>query len=289
MLVIVAEAFFVTMGALVKLATETLPNETVVFFRNVFGLVALFPIVAYRGQRDLLSTTVPHLHLLRGVAGVSAMYCFFYALAHLPLAEAQLLKLSAPLFVPLIALAWLGESIRASTRWALAIGFCGVVLILNPVVSLHLAALVGLLGGLLAALAKVTVRRLSRTEPTARIVFYFGVVATSISTIPMLFHWQAPTLTEWLLLALIGGMATLGQLALTRAYGLGRAAEIGGLTYVSVLLAALFGWVFWDEVLTPYAVAGALLIILSGLVMLYAGSWIALLKRRLAGSLGDSA
>jgi drug/metabolite transporter (DMT)-like permease len=148
------------------------------------------------------------------------MYCFFFAIAKMPLADAMLLKLTAPIFMPVIAVLWLHERVTPALALALGIGFAGVAVILDPQVGAGVqvspVALIGLLGGILAALAKVTVRRLSRSEPPTRIVFYFALIAGLISAVPLLWAWQTPSPSAALLLLGIAVAATLGQLALTR-------------------------------------------------------------------------
>lgn len=267
-LVILSELMFATMGAMIKAASAGLPNEMIVFFRNLFGLAVVLPIVLRSGLGGI-ATQVPYLHLTRSLSGVGAMYCFFFSLSQLPLADAMLLKLTAPIFIPLIALVWLHEGFPVSVRWAVAIGFIGAGLILGPSGAVQWAALAGLAGGMLAALAKVTVRRLSATEPTSRIVFYFALIAALISAVPLAWSWQAPSGEEWLLLVALGPVATIGQLLLTRAYSLAPAGQIGPFTYVSIVFAGLLGWIFWNEVLSVRAVFGALCIFGAGLLILY--------------------
>jgi len=224
----------------------------------------LLPLLLHKGLSDL-RTQVPHLHLLRGLAGLTAMYCFFYAIANMPLAEAMLLKLSAPLFIPLVALLWLGEAVPPRVRWALLAGFLGVALILRPDFSgLSSVALIALLGGLFAAVAKVSVRRLSRTEPTTRIVFYFALTGTLVSAIPVLFYWQTPSPEAMLWLLAVGLFATLGQLLLTQGMSLAPAARIGTFGFFAVIFGALYGWLFWDEILRWTTLAGTLLVIYAG-------------------------
>ena len=262
-----AELCFVGMGSLVKLLTENLPNQNVVFFRNLFGLLVLLPVIFKLGF-DKLKTINLRWHFLRAFSGVSAMYCFFYALSELPLADAMLLKISAPLFIPIIALLWLSEHISLRAIMAIMLGFLGVILVLKPTGTIHIASLAGLMGGALAALAKVTIRRMSASEPTSRIVFYFGLISLSISAIPMLWYWQNPNINEWILLILLGACGTLGQLFLTKAYLLAPASKIAPFTYSSILFAALIGWMFWGEVITLLTTSGALLIIIAGIIIL---------------------
>src|ERR1041385_960981 len=101
LLVAASEFVFVTMGALVKAASSGLSSDLIVFFRNAFGLLALLPFVLRAGAH-VLETEALRFHFVRATVGVAAMYCFFYALAHLPLGNAMLLKQTAPLFIPLI-------------------------------------------------------------------------------------------------------------------------------------------------------------------------------------------
>lgn len=268
LLIVASELSFATMGAAIKLASASLSNELLVFMRNVVGLLLVLPIVAHAGGVRLLATRVPALHLLRAAAGVSAMYCFFFAIARLPLADGMLLKMTAPIFMPVIGWFWLREGIGWPVLLAIPIGFLGVALVLDPAGALDTAALIGLLGGALAALAKVTVRRLTRTEPATRIVFYFAVLAMVISGLPMLWAWQTPTSTEWALLVLIGGAGTAGQFLLTRGYAAAPAARISPFTYFSVVFAAMYGYLLWDDVLALQFVGGAILIAGAGILVL---------------------
>ncbi len=265
--ILLAEWFFASMGATVKLVTAELPSEMAVFMRNLFGLGLMIPLVWRRGLSGLKTTIFP-IHLLRSVAGVSAMYCFFYALSQLQLADGMLLKMTSPLFMPLIALLWIGEALRKRILIALGIGFLGVVLVLNPEGEFNRVALVGLLGGALAALAKVSLRRLGRSEPSVRVVFYFALLSTLISTVPMFWYWQTPNLQQWALFALVGLMGTLGQLLLTRGYAIASAATVSPFTYASVLFGALYGYLFWYESVSLQFILGASLIGLAGVLAL---------------------
>jgi drug/metabolite transporter (DMT)-like permease len=255
------------MGAMVKAISVELPNEVTVFMRNVFGLLVLLPWLLRHGGITF-RTRILHLHLLRAAVGLTAMYCFFFALAHLHLAEGLLLKMTAPIFMPFIAWLWLRESAPRVALAVLPVGFAGVILVLNPAGDFNRVALIGLLGGALAALAKITVRRLGRSEPTTRVVFWFALLATLISAIPLTWAWRTPAPQIWGLLALMGTMGTLGQLLLTRGYAVASAAQVAPLTYFSVVYGAVYGYVFWEETLDITFVAGALLIALSGLLAL---------------------
>lgn len=266
--ILVSELMFASMGATVKHLSAELPTEMTVFMRCLFGLLVILPWLLRQGLSQF-KTNVYHLHLMRALFGLSAMYCFFYALAHLQLAEGMLLKMTAPFFMPFIAWYWLRERAPQLSLLALPIGFTGVALVLKPEGDVNWVALVGLLGGVLAALAKVTVRRLGRTEFSSRIVFYFSLNATLISAIPMLWAWQTPAPSTWGFLILMGVLGTSGQMLLTRGYAIATAAQVSPFTYFSVVYGAIYGYLFWDERLDAYFIVGAILIGLAGMLALY--------------------
>lgn len=266
--IVLSELMFASMGAAVKAASTDLPNEMVVFMRNLFGAIVLLPVLWRYGWQHL-KTRIWYLHVMRAGFGLAAMYCFFYALANMPLANGVLLKMTSPLFIPLVAIAWLGEGVTRRTVLAIGIGFVGVTLVLQPQSGFQLVALIGLLGGALAAVAKVTVRRLGRSEPTTRIVFYFALVATLISAIPLSWSWQPPDSDSWLLLLLIGVLGTLGQLLLTRGYSIAPPSQVGAFTYTSVVFAGLYGYWFWDETVDMLFITGAAIIAVAGALVLH--------------------
>jgi len=267
LLIVTGEWAFATMGAAIRVVSTEVDNAVVVFFRNAIGLLFFLPWLARPGWRGRLSTVWPRMHLLRGVAGLGAMYCFFYAIAHMPLAEAMLLKLSAPLFIPFGAYFWLGEDAPRLTRWAIVVGFAGVALILSPsFTAVAPVAAVALLGGLLAAVAKVTVRHLSGTEPTARIVFYFTFIGTTVSAIPLLWAWRTPSPHALGWLFAIAALATIGQWCLTRGLRQASAPRLAPFVYFSVVFAAAYGWLFWGERLAWSTVAGTALVAVAGLL-----------------------
>lgn len=273
---IVSGLLFSCMGALIKHLSTQLPNEMVVFFRSVMGLLALLPWVWRRGFGQLKTQRLRG-HLARGLAGLAAMYCYFYAIAHMPLAEATLLNYSTPLFVPFIAVLWLHEKIARKLWLAISIGFIGIILILKPGLDLFTpVALIGVASGMLAALAMVSIRRLTHSEPSLRIVFYFSVVCTVGSAIPLFWRWQTPNPNLWLLLLLLGAVASLAQLLLTRAYSHAPAAEVGPFSYSTVVFAAMLGWLFWGEVLDKLSFIGAILVCLAGILTIrFAGRRVA--------------
>ncbi len=271
LLMLASGLLFATMGALVKSVSASLPNEMVVFVRSLMGLLVLAPWLVHRGPR-YFATRKPGAHLVRALTGLAAMYCFFYALGRLPLAEAVLLNYSAPLFIPLAALLWVGEGFSRTLWWPIAIGFVGIALILKPGLEMFTpVALIGLAAGILSAFAMAGIRRLTSTEPAVRIVFYFSLTATLVSAVPLAWTWQLPAPGLWLKLIAIGVLATGAQTLMTRAYAHAPAAQVGPFSYGIVVFAGLFGWALWGELPDLLSLTGVLLVIAAGILAIRLG------------------
>ena len=266
-----AALLFAATGAIIKYVSATLSNEMVVFFRNLFGLAVLAPWILRHGPR-YYATRHLRFHLVRAMAGLAAMYCYFYALSRLPLAEAVLLNYSAPLFIPLAALLWVGERFSPRLWWPIGIGFIGIGLILKPGLSLLAPiALIGVAAGIFSALAMAGIRKLTHTEPVTRVVFYFSLFATIGSALPLLWAWQSPPVELWFVLFLIGAISTAAQLLLTRAYAYAPAAQVGPFSYGTVVFAALLGWLLWSEIPDTLSAGGTLLVIAAGILTIHMG------------------
>ena len=264
-----AALFFSLMGVAIKFATVELNNAMVVFLRNAFGLLALSPMLMRTGWARLRTKRVG-MHLARCLIGLAAMYCFFFAIAYMPLAEAMLLNYSTPLYVPFIAWLWLQERPNAQVIPIVVVGLLGVALILRPSnpAAAGWVGYVGLASGVMAAVAFVAIRRLTRSEPAVRIVFYFTALSLLISAAVLPWMWQQPTSSALGLMAAAGMFATLAQICLTRAYALAPAAQVAPFNYLVVVFAALWGWLLWQERSDGLSLVGAVLVIASSLLAL---------------------
>lgn len=268
---VLAALLFAVMSVMVKLLSHSLPNAVVVFLRCALSLLVLLPTMLRRGRAALRTDHLGE-HIVRGAVGMAAMYCFFFVIAKLGLAEALLLNYSLPLFIPLIERAWLGEPTPAGVWKPLTIGLMGLVLILKPGLALFQpAALIGALGAVLAATAQVGVRRLTRTESVTKIVFYFSISSSLIALGPALLAWRAPTLENLPVLAVLVLSGTVAQLLMTRAYQLAPAAQVGPFIYSSVAFAALLDWLVFSRHPDVLSTLGTLLVVGAGILALRAG------------------
>lgn len=257
---------FATMGVFIRLASHTVTNEIVVFARNLSGLLLLLPVMLLDRRTGFRTAVFPR-HLWRALTGLTAMYGFFYAIAHLPLSSAMVFTYSSPVFIPLVAWLFLKEPMTARAWGAALVGFAGVLLVCKPGDGvLNHFALIGLGSSLLAATAFVTVRALGATEPAVRVVFYFALVSTLVSAVPLAWVGRPVTLQEFALLAAVGILATLSQLCLTRAYALAPANRIGPITYLAIVIAGLYAWILWGETPDAFAITGTGLILAASLL-----------------------
>ena len=260
LLLALSALLFSLMGVLIREVSSTAGNEAVVFFRNLIGVLAFLPLVLLKGVAPL-STQRLKSHLWRSGFGLLAMYCFFYAIAHLPLADAMVFTYSAPVFTPLIAWWWLKEPLTRRMQLTSLVGFAGVLLVAKPSGALFDSlSLVGLAASILAAFAFVSIREMSDTEPAFRMVFYFALFSTLGSTVPFVLTWQPLSNSTLLLLVAVGVMATISQLAMSKAYTLAPPGLIGPFAYLAIVFSGLLAWLRWGETPDLWSIIGTLLI-----------------------------
>jgi len=265
LLLILGEGLLAGMAAMIKHLSGELPSEIIVFCRNALGLMFLMPILLRTGGLGQLRTRRPGMHFIRAATGVGAMFCFFYTIAEIELAKAVLVKMTTPFILPLVAWLWLSETITLRTLIAIAIGFAGVVVIMDPDSGVEPVLLVALLGAFLMSVAKVSIRRMADTEPPRRIVFWFGVFSTLISAVPLLWARPLPSLEHLPWLLAIGLTATIAQIAMTTAYQVANPGKVGIYNYTAVIWAAALGWFLWAEALEPPFWIGTLMITGAGI------------------------
>ena len=253
--------FFAVMVTCIKAASSELPAIQLVFLRSFVGLIIIIPFILPRGI-SFMKTSVFHIHIFRGLISISAMTCLYFAIANIGLSEATLLNAASPLFIALLAAPILNERINTRIFLILIIGFIGVLLILKPGTSMFtFAAIIGLCSGFFIACAKILIRYMARTEPVIRTVFYFSIFSTFYSGIAMFWFWKTPTIFDLSIMILAGVCATGGQTLLTYAFTNNEVSTISPFTYVTVLMATLFGWIGWNEVPDIGSGIGAIFII----------------------------
>lgn len=267
---LVAGLLFACMGVFVKLGAGQFSHIELVFYRSLSGLLLIYLMM--RAQRIPLATRHWQAHLWRGLSGTVALALFFYCITVLPLATAITLNYTAPMFLTLLTTLVFKDKFHLPLTLSIALGFCGVVLLLHPTLQHDqlLPGLLGLISGFLAGIAYLNVKQLGQLgEPATRTVFYFSLTASLCSGAWMLFGMMhSVNLHGFLILLGLGSTATLAQLAMTRAYRVGRTLVVGSLAYSTILFASLFGMLLWNETLSPSSWLGMAFIIASGMLSL---------------------
>ncbi|MCI4567411.1 DMT family transporter [Lysobacter sp. CFH 32150] len=251
---------FALMAVAVRLASSSLHTFEVAFFRNFFGLIATLPLLIRHGPELLKTDRLPR-YVFRSVIGVLGMFCGFWAIGNLPLAQAIALSYSTPLFVTVAAVWWLGEQVRARRWIAVTIGFVGMLVIVRPgTEGFTTGSLVAVLAAVLSAAVAIQIKQLSSTEPADRIVLWTTLLWVPMSLGPALFVWEWPSGIAWLWVIASGVLGTSAHLLWTRAIKLGDVSALTPISFVQLVVVALFGYLLFDERLDRWTVIGAVII-----------------------------
>ncbi len=259
---------FAVMGVFVKLGAAHFSVAELVFYRSLVTLALAWGLLARAGQSVRTTRFGTHVH--RGVSGFVSLFMFFYALTALPVATAITLNYTSPVFLAAL-LAWLARERPGGRLLAtIVLGFAGVLLLLRPTLQAEQlwAGVIGLASGALSAVAYWNVRALVQAdEPESRVVFYFGLISCLGAFVWMApQRWTVPDRDNVWILAALGLSGAFGQLAMTRAYGKGRALVSAALSYSSIVFSSLLGILVWGDVLPLASWAGIALIIGAGII-----------------------
>ncbi len=251
---------FGIMAVCIRLASKQLHAFEIAFFRNFFGFIFTLPLL-YKHGFSILKTDKLSLYFMRCVIGIVAMLSGFWAIVHLPLAQAIAISYSTPLFVTIGAVLVLGEVVRARRWSAVLIGFLGVIVLMHPSAdSFSKATLIALLAALMSASVAISIKFLSRTEKADAIVIYTTMIWVPLSLLPALFVWTMPTGITWLWIVLAGLLGTSAHLCWTRALQLGDASLLTPISFMQVLVVGIFGYFLFDEPVDRWTFVGATII-----------------------------
>lgn len=276
---VISVGFFVIMATLLK-ATETIPAGELVFFRCFFAIIPVVVWLAWRRELGTaLHTKRPLGHVLRAVVGATSMGLGFFSLTRLPLPEATAIGYAAPLLIVIFSAVLLKERVHAFRWTAVIVGLLGVVIILWPRLTLFtggralgdseaIGAIAAFGGAIVTAFALMQVRNLTRTERTESIVLYFFISASVLSLLTIPFGWAMPTPQQAWLMVGAGFAGGFGQLLMTASYRHADMSVIAPFEYVSLLLTLVIGLVVFGDVPTLSMMAGALIIVASGIAVI---------------------
>jgi drug/metabolite transporter (DMT)-like permease len=253
------------MNVIIRFASEDVHPFEVVFFRNLFSLLFMIPWLLRTAATTGLHTGKLGFYILRaGVAFVS-MLTWFYGINYVPLATAQALNFTAPLFATILAALILKERVRARRWSAVVIGFVGVLIVLRPFAVPDLNMIWILISAATGAMGAITVKFLVRTESASAIVAWMVLLCTPMSLVPALFVWTWPSLPALGWLLALGALGTAAHFTFARALGAADASVCAAFEFLRLPYAALLAWVFFSEPTDLWTWIGAAVIMSSTL------------------------
>lgn len=282
---------FSLMALLIKLVSDHYPTGQLVFVRSFFAIFPILTMLLVQGRlASGLSTQRPLAHLTRIGSGVMAMFCGFAALSYLPLPDVTAIGFAAPLFSVVFSVFLLGEKVHAYRWSAVVLGLVGVVLMFSPHLRENFSSAQGqhkifgaclaLVGAILAAMAMTTVRKLTQTEKTGTIVFYFSLGSTLVAGLSAPFGWLMPTMQDAFIMLGIGLLGGIAQILLTQSYRHAEASLVAPFDYLALLWAIALGWLFFSDLPRWEILAGAGVVILAGIVVIWREHYHMLVKRQ---------
>ena len=264
---VLASVSFAGLWGLIRLGSASFHPFALVFYRNLFGIIVLTPMLLRLGS-SLLETQRIKLHGARATSGVIATFGTFYAVANAPMADAMAINYGAPLFATIGAVLFLGERIRLRRIMALLIGFLGVLIVLRPG---HLPFTPGIAAAVIAAIATafsvIAMKRLSGTEDGRAVVAYSFLLMLPPSALIAAPFLRLPTLPELALLMGMGVLATLGQTAAVRAFKLAEATAVLPYDFIRFGLVIAIAVLGFGEPFDLMTLLGGSLILLSTVYM----------------------
>jgi len=258
---------FSLMDVIVKWSVDY-PVGQVLFFRGFFGIIFYFFIIPRERLHDFYKTKRPGLHSLRCIAGLIAIIAIFIALRKLPLATVVSISFAAPIFTTIFSIFLLSEKVGVYRWLAVLVGFIGILIITEPGISdLNIYYIFPIIFCLGLSYVAITLRQLSTTEPVWLISLFFSIAITFLSFLTLPFGWVMPSFNHFLILSLVGIFGGVSNLWLSQSYKYSEVSLVTPLKYLTLVFAIIFGYFIWDEIPTIKTLIGALLVIVSTLII----------------------
>jgi len=269
LLVLSACAFFAATNIVARLVAETQAENPIhplliTFGRYLSGFLLVAPLLATRHARA--RSQVPWMYLLRSGGGVTSATCVFIAVAYLPVADVTAISYASPFFALLLAALFLGEKVRGGRWGAVAVGFAGALLITRPTPdTFQVMALVPFAAALAMGVEVTCARYVAQRDAVGTAMVYTNGGGLLITASMLPFIWAVPTGEQAGLIVLIGAITVSGQMLMIAAMREGEASLLAPLFYSTLVHAAVFAWLAFGEVPVAWTLAGASLIVVSGI------------------------
>ena len=258
---------FSLMDLIVKWSDDY-PVGQVLFFRGFCGIIPILFLIPKDRYFDFYKTTRPVLHFKRCLAGLIALVSIFVALRNLPLATVVSISFAAPIFITIFSIFLLNEKVGLYRWMAVLVGFLGIIFITEPgfsaLIVYYIYPIIFCLGLSYVAIA---IRKLSSTEPAWLISFFFSFSIMLLSFLSFYQGWILPSLLDLFLLSMVGILGGLANLWLSQSYKYSEVSLVSPLKYLGLVFAIIFGYFIWNEIPTSKTLLGALLVIVSSIII----------------------
>ena len=258
---------FSIMDLIVKWS-EDYPVGQVLFFRGFFGIIPILFLIPRERYFDFYKTDRAFLHFKRCASGLIAIVAIFIALRNLPLATVVSITFAAPIFTTIMSIFFLSEKVGLFRWLAVLVGFIGILIISEPGLnSFNFYYIYPIIFCLGLSYVAIAIRQLSSTEPVWLIGLYFSFSIMILSFFTLYQGWIMPNLKDLFLLSMVGILGGLANLWLTQSYKFSEVSLVTPLKYLALIFAIFFGYIFWDEIPTAKTLVGAILVILSSIII----------------------
>jgi drug/metabolite transporter (DMT)-like permease len=267
---VASTALFAAINAIVKWELATYPVGEVAFFRALFALITVIVVIVPKTGIAVFRTRRYFGHLQRGISQFGSMICMFFAFSMMSLGSAVAISFAAPLFTTLLSIVILKEKVGLHRWSALVVGFVGVIVVTEPGAgTLKLGALFALTNAVLSSSVAIAIRRMSLTESTETLTVYQLIVITACTCFMLPFGFIPPTWLDAGALAVAGLGNGIAQYWWTRSLTLAPPSAVVPFNYLSLVWASLLGFAVWGDVPTEHLVLGAIIVVASGLYILW--------------------
>ena len=258
---------FSLMDLIVKWSDDY-PVGQVLFFRGFCGIIPILFLIPKDRYLDFYKTTRPALHFKRCLAGLIALVSIFVALRNLPLATVVSISFAAPIFITIFSIFLLNEKVGLYRWMAVLVGFLGIIFITEPgFSSLNVYYIYPIIFCLGLSYVAIAIRKLSSTEPAWLISFFFSFSIMLLSFLSFYQGWILPSLLDLFLLSMVGILGGLANLWLSQSYKYSEVSLVSPLRYLGLVFAIIFGYFIWNEIPTSKTLLGALLVIVSSIII----------------------
>lgn len=262
---------FTVMNVFAKLLSANHSVIEIAFYRNLIASLPFLILVFAMGRRDILIIrSKPSLVGIRAVLGSISLMTTFAAFSLMPMAETTVLLFTSSLFIPVLGIVFLKERV-GPYRWAAVfIGFGGVIIMLQPTGSMYALGIMAAMGAaFMHATLQIVLRYLGRFESPETVTFYFLVIGTLVTALPLPFVAVPPTVAEIPLLFGVGFSGAMAQWLLSTAFRNAPAATVTVFNYSGIVWSMLFGWLIWNDWPMPTVLAGAVVVVASNILMIW--------------------